>query len=218
MNTIEKSHWTPYFGWVFSGLISLVVTFPFCWLAALPVLSAIEASIGPTMLVRGTERITEDYLLTYALFAFIPLYGVATGYLQHLVLREKLAKTRWWILTAASGWFLAWLGLVISFSSLAAADMGPSVGYTLIAGAVLGALMGIAQWQILRTQVLHAGWWIPINILGFGVAGAIFGNMSGPLDILAIFMIPHIGTGVVLWLLLEKFSLKSLNSFRNSLT
>jgi hypothetical protein len=170
------------------------------------VLSAIEASIGPTMLVRGTQRITQDYLLTYALFAFIPLYGVATGYLQYLVLREKLAKTGWWILTSASVWFLAWLGFVIGYSPLAAVEMFPSVGYTLIAGAILGALMGIAQWQILRTQVPHAGWWIPINMLSFGVAGAIFGNISGPLDILAVFIIPPIGTGVVLWWLLEKFS------------
>jgi len=206
MKAIEKPHWSPYLGWAFSGLISLVVTLPFCWMPALPVLSAIEESIGPTMLVRGTQRITEDYLLTYALFAFIPLYGVATGFLQYLVLREKMAKTGWWILTAASGWFLAWLAFVICYSPLAAVEMFPSVGYSLIAGAALGALMGIAQWQILRTQVPHAGWWIPINILGFGVAGAIFGNMSGLLDILAVFIIPHIGTGVVLWLLLEKFS------------
>jgi len=41
----------------------------------------------------------------------------------------------------------------------------------------------------LRTQAPHAGWWIPINILSFGVAGAIFGNMSGPLVILAAFII-----------------------------
>jgi hypothetical protein len=205
MKAIEKTSWPLYIGWAFSGMIGLAVAFPLCCLLSLPVMSAIGNQIGPMIWIRGEMRVTEDYLFLYTLFAFIPLYGVVVGLLQYLTLREKLANMGHWVLTTASGWLLAWLVIILCYSPLFPVEMFPSVGYSLAAGAALGALIGSMQWWLLRTQVPHAGWWIAINVLGFGIAGAMFGNMSSLPDIVVIFTIPHLGTSVVLWFLLEKF-------------
>ena len=72
------------------------------------------------------------------------------------------------------------------------------------AGIILGILIGAAQWVILRVHVPHAAWWIPANMLGFGLAGLIFGDISSIWESLVAFTIPSFLTGIVLWLLFDK--------------
>ena len=65
--------------------------------------------------------------------------------------------------------------------------------------------MGVSQWVILRVQVLHAAWWIPTNVLVFGITGLIFGdNISSMAEVLIAFTFPSLFAGIVLWLLFEK--------------
>jgi hypothetical protein len=42
-----------------------------------------------------------------------------------------------------------------------------------------GALIGAAQWVALRSEIRHAGWWVPATTLGWATGGVIAGALSG---------------------------------------
>jgi hypothetical protein len=199
MNALKNTQWSLYSGWIFSGLISLFITFPLSW--ALDVF-VIDQIVGQTILVRGEMHITEDYLFGYT---FIPWYGLVIGVLQYLLLRQRLAKMGWWILTTTLGWSLLWLGIALRYRPLGDIEIPASAAYFLIAGIGVGALIGVTQWLMMRRRVSHALWWIPINGLGFGLASVILADISSLLEAMVAFIIPYLCTGILLWLLLEKF-------------
>ena len=47
-----------------------------------------------------------------------------------------------------------------------------------LSGAIFGAVLGAAQWLVLR-RTFRADWWMPATCLGFALAGAISGFLSG---------------------------------------
>jgi hypothetical protein len=47
-----------------------------------------------------------------------------------------------------------------------------------LSGAAFGAVLGTAQWLVLR-RTFRADWWIPATCLGFALAGAVSGFLSG---------------------------------------
>ncbi len=47
--------------------------------------------------------------------------------------------------------------------------------------AVWGAGLGVAQWAVLRGRLRSAAWWAPATIVGWGLAGATIGTMTGGL-------------------------------------
>jgi hypothetical protein len=57
---------------------------------------------------------------------------------------------------------------------------------------------------MLRVHVPHAVWWIPTNMLGFGIAGLLLGDISSLFEALVAITIPSFVTGIVLWMLLDK--------------
>ena len=64
---------------------------------------------------------------------------------------------------------------------------------------------GLAQWLVLRQRVHHATWWIPANVLGWGVVG--WGAKILPNQIIpavGTLLVPGIATSIVLWLLLDQ--------------
>jgi len=80
-----------------------------------------------------------------------------------------------WVLASTTGLGLAWsVGTVVSLSvsgegamaTLALAGVGWAVG---------GALLGAAQWYILRGRMSRAGWWVLASTPSFGV-----GMVVGP--------------------------------------
>ncbi len=109
------------------------------------------------------------------------LEGTAVGLLQWRVLRRALPQLRsqvWWGATAA-GAFVAWsLGMVpstlISMSSAGTtaappAEMSDALMYTLAAvmGLVLGPVLGLPQWWVLRPHLKFAWLWIPANAIAW---------------------------------------------------
>lgn len=205
MKTSQRKNRSIYLAWFFSGMISFVITFPFCCTISLPTISAFGESIEAVISTEMEIRVTEEHLLSISMFMFIPFYGIVLGVLQHLILREKLAKTGWWILITAFGWLLVWFGLVLLISSADISIFLHSNQYVFAAtAACLGILIGLAQWLILRTQVTYAEWWILANALGFGIAGLMLKNLTtGFFGIVMVFAVPHIITGIILWLLLD---------------
>lgn len=84
--------------------------------------------------------------------------GAGAGIMQWPVLYHRLPRAwRWPVVTAA-----AWLGG--SFLLLLAV---PADRQVLLAGMILGPLVGLAQWLILRHEVHWAGWWIAMSTIAW---------------------------------------------------
>jgi hypothetical protein len=181
-----------YFGWLISGAFSLGLSL---LLAALP-LSLYTAILGDTIMVRGQMRVTEDYLLGYS---FIPMFGLVIGIFQYLLLRRYYSKMGWWVLTTFLGWAPAWLLISVRYNPLGDYDPPSEAVYALLAGMAIGLLLGGLQWLLLRGQVTRAGWWIPVNMLGFGIAGLVMRDLSGFGQALVAVSLPGWLTAIALW-------------------
>lgn len=119
-------------------------------------------------------------LLVLTLFAATLLEGLCVGVAQWLVLREKLAFKPWhWVGVTMLGGAVAWLiGMAAgtSFSPEAestAATSEPSrlvvLALAAVMGLALGALLGGAQWFVLRRFVNRSGLWLIANALAWAV-------------------------------------------------
>lgn len=120
------------------------------------------------------------WVLCFALAGFIAglILGVAQmGTTELLPRLRRIAHPGRWIL--ATGLALA-LGAalmeLLSFSPLRATGRDVLVGaemeaaFFMAGGAVMGLLLGLVQWLVLRAQVSRAGWWI----VAMTVSGALF--------------------------------------------
>ncbi len=111
--------------------------------------------------------------------------GLFVGLAQWLVLRRYLSGAGWWILASTIGWFLGW---AIITSGLIVPPGGGLVA-SMIAGAVFGLTMGVAQWIILRNWVNVAGMWMLLSVpgwtlgllglLGMLLVGVVVGVITG---------------------------------------
>lgn len=194
MKNADNSHWLDFIGWCLSGALGVLVTFP---ISSLFFSLGVNAILGDMILLKGVWHITEDYLMIYS---FIPLLGTAVGVMQSLILRQKLSKMGWWVLTTTIGWSLVWFGFAQRISPTGSFDLPSSIEFPLASGAMIGMLIGAAQWLLLKEKLPHPGLWIPANALGFGIAGVIFWNVNRfYLDLMVAVTIPCFVTGIVLW-------------------
>lgn len=118
-----------------------------------------------------------DVLLVMFAAAAGALEGAVVGASQAWVLRDLLGPgvPRGWTAASAAGGAVAWGGCL--FVNLLAPASGFGSQEWLLAfvivGFVLGAVIGVAQWTLLRERMPNAGWWIPANgaawVFGTGV-------------------------------------------------
>jgi len=83
-----------------------------------------------------------------------------------------------WVFLSAVGWFMGFLGgFLASFAPIELIGQTPlGVGLASCVNAiVLGAVVGIFQWVILRERVPGAGRWVWASIAGLAVAGGVGG-------------------------------------------
>jgi len=121
-------------------------------------------------------------VLTAALIVLAGTFieGMVIGTAQWLVLRHPLNKIRWrvWAMATALGAFVAWtLGMIPSTfiftgdnsGGAAPAQMSDLMVYALAAamGFVLGPILGVPQWLVLRRYLPKAGWWVLANALAW---------------------------------------------------
>jgi len=86
--------------------------------------------------------------------------GATGGYLQWVVLRERIAGAGLW-------WLASALGSGLAMGAVEAANTGENYALTVVLlGSVFGVVGGILQWLILRRNVPQAGWWLLANLLG----------------------------------------------------
>ena len=124
--------------------------------------------------------------------------GVAlAGGLQWLALRRRIDRASRWalagILSVATVSIMA-LGLAVIST-----DVATTVGVV-----IMGAVLGVLQWLVLRGQVVRAGWWILASAAGWIVGGALSGAVpsDNPVGWTLIGIVYGAITGFVLvWLL-----------------
>jgi len=98
--------------------------------------------------------------------------GVILGLGQWLVLRQWVREPGWWIWASTVGWGVAWILIITGV--LLPPDAGIIAAF--VAGGVLGLMLGVAQWFVLRRLVKSAGWWVFGSIIGWALgASGIFG-------------------------------------------
>lgn len=106
--------------------------------------------------------------------------GAAIGLAQWFVLRQQFSQALWWVLVNAAIW-----GLMGSSSLGALGWVTPSTLsvplraiYGTIDGVQLGALIGVAQWLVLRQQVDNAWRWIVASTVSWSL-GLVIGWSLG---------------------------------------
>jgi len=103
--------------------------------------------------------------------------GTVVGITQWLVLRREIGRAGWWILATAVGWTLGWAvvmaGVIV--------PPQPDLAGSMLAGAIIGLIVGLSQWLVLRLAVDQAGWWVLASTIGWAVAmtGMIGWTLSG---------------------------------------
>ncbi len=143
--------------------------------------------LGGTLLIGGLLLLNAQKTMVVpaaalAVLAGTFIEGTVVGTAQWLVLRRPLASMRWhvWALATAIGAFVAWtLGMIPSTFIFASADtagaasapMSDLMVYALAAvmGFVLGSILGVPQWLVLRRHLPKAGWWVLANALAWMV-------------------------------------------------
>jgi hypothetical protein len=125
---------------------------------------------------------TLGWLLGSLIFPNLPLIpaGVGVGVLQWPILYRHIPRAwRWALITA-----IAWIGGSVLLLIVVPGDL-----QSLLSGLIMGPVVGLAQWLILRREVRWAGWWIVISAIawitgltlvpGILASGAMVGAISG---------------------------------------
>jgi hypothetical protein len=100
------------------------------------------------------------------------IFGIGIGTMQWLVLRRRITGAGWWILASAVAGAVIQQGDIVSFDK--SLSFGDLMRYTLVM-ALGGAVAGILQWLVLRTQVFRAGWWVLASTVGWGLSMTMWG-------------------------------------------
>ncbi len=144
----------------------------------------------------------DPYDLQSRIFLNEILQGLGISIAQSLVLRDRFAKEGWWLPLTLCGWTVAltFLYLVPSLSmrSLDAPLLAPSLIILVIDLAIIGVIVGVCQWQLLKsyqaaglwifasaialslsTLGLYLGYMVKSTILASALQGAIYGALTG---------------------------------------
>ncbi len=152
-----------------------------------------EATFDWVVWIQWVLACTVGWLVGWGLLGQLSL-GLTIGLGQWLVLRRQYPGQApgWWILASTVGWLASWAVIVSGLLI----PPNPGSVETLLASTVIGAIMGVAQWLVLRRLVYRAGWWVMASVVGWVVAlsgvlgstvvGAVLGVLTGfMLDLLS---------------------------------
>jgi hypothetical protein len=124
---------------------------------------------------------------------FGAMLGLCTGLAQWLVLRRQLDGVGAWVPATLLAWTLFWLlhnAEVFGFAHSPWGLVAQGFGH----GAIIGAMIGVTQYLVLRARVPGAWRWVLISVVSWSVAGGIMHflldvlfastGIQGPFDVL----------------------------------
>jgi hypothetical protein len=120
----------------------------------------------------------EPYDVRSRIFLNEILQSIGVSLAQSLVLRDRFAKEGWWFPLTLVGWGL---GLIIIFFVPALSLRSqlpnlPSIAILLIDFAIIGSMVGICQWQLLKSFSAAGLWLLASAIaLSLGALGLYLG-------------------------------------------
>jgi hypothetical protein len=102
---------------------------------------------------------TLGWLAGSLLLSAIPIVisGVVIAAFQWTVLYKRIQKAWRWAIFSSLGWIVGYILFVLFFP----AEMG------FLLGPILGSILGVVQWVILRKELDWTGWWIIVSILAW---------------------------------------------------
>ncbi len=144
---------------------------------------------GVGFLLRGTDMSDESgWTDGWAVIVAGILVGMVFGAMQWLILRQKIGRLRWWFPASVVGfavgfpvvWSIGGSGGGSEYAHHALPHVLDPSGT--LGGAIIGFLVGLAQWLVLRRKLSRAVWWVPASIVGFvlGWLAAVAGPADGP--------------------------------------
>lgn len=117
----------------------------------------------------------DPYDLRSRIFLNEVLHGVGISIAQSLVLRDRFAKEGWWFPLTLLGWTvgLTIIFFVPSLSLRSQAQNLPAMSILTIDFAIIGATVGICQWQLLKSFRAGGLWLfasaIALSLSAFGI-------------------------------------------------
>jgi len=101
---------------------------------------------------------TSGWLIGNLFFGGIPIIisGVLIAAMQWAVLYKRIDKAWHWFVLSSITWIL---GIIVMVLFLPGANF--------LIGPLLGGMLGVIQWLILRRSFNLAGWWIIISIMAW---------------------------------------------------
>jgi len=95
--------------------------------------------------------------LLFANLALVPA-GVGVAAMQAVVLHHRIPRAWRWFLATSAAWLVASILLLVAI---------PAGLQGLLAGLIAGPVLGLAQWLLLRGEVLWAGWWSVLSTIAW---------------------------------------------------
>ncbi len=140
-------------------------------------------------------------VLAYSIFG--GFVGLAVGVMQWRVLRRRISQSGAWVAASAAGPGIAGGAgyglavLILGYSEDLEDLVSPAavLGWTLVT-ACGGAIAGLLQWRVLRSQIRTAGSWVAASTIGWGLSTAAMGTV-----VVASFRIAGDANPGLLWLL-----------------
>jgi hypothetical protein len=135
------------------------------------------------------------------------IVGLSLGTAQWPIIRRHVSSSGWWVLASTLGLAVGLTVGVILVEQIGRAIIGGPINFRMLGvaaraasfgtiGLMAGALLGLAQWLVLRRHAPGCGRWVRINAwsLGAGLAGGslladLFVAKSGSLPSVAILLV-----------------------------
>ena len=151
--------------------------------------------------------------------------GAVLGWAQSRMLRRELPglRTSDWVMATAAGAGVAWsIGMLPSTFSRQLLQLWPPVLVTLgtLAGVLLLATIGVAQWLVLRRHIARSGSWVLANALawiaGLAVVFAVIGVAppDAPVLMAVLGVAGGLGMGLTVALVTGLFLVRLLDRVR----
>jgi hypothetical protein len=149
------------------------------------------------MLVLFMIGSTKEPLKRYWLIVAIPTFSILISTTQRLVLYYMHLASRGWIVASLLGWMSGSLVALVADRTFSCVGRNPFEPLTFF---ILGLLVGVAQWCVIKRRSRVAVLWIPASTLGWSFLGFIMrgGEFTGFCPFALIGALPAMVTGVVL--------------------